>query len=93
MVGRRPRYRVLPRAWQDWEKHDTGPWTLTEVVDAMEGLPEEVLEVGRELRPPAVLQIVRGTVFGSRFAIHGVRGPDGLWIEVWRVRPLKGGVS
>ena len=41
MARRKRGYRVLPMAWRAWEGYATGPWTLCEVVDAIEALPPE----------------------------------------------------
>ena len=89
MPRRGRHYRVLSRAWRAWEESETGPWTLSEVVDAMEALPESELSVGKEFLPPIVLDVVQGTVYGCRFEIRGAQTPDGRWMEVWRVRPIK----
>lgn len=86
MVRPQRHYRVWPRAWRHWEKLDEVPFLLTDIVDAMEALPESELSVTRTIRPPAVFQKVRGTVFGIRFEIRGVRTPDGKWVEVMTVK-------
>jgi len=88
MVRPQRHYRVWPRAYRNWEKIDWIPFLLTDVVDAIEALPESELTVTRSIRPPVVFQKVRATVFGFRFEIQGVRTVDGRWLEVMAVRPM-----
>ena len=87
MVRPQRHYRVWPNAFRYWESLDNVPWLLTDVVDAMEALPESELSVTRVFRPPAVFHSVEGTVFGLRFRIQGIRAPGGTWMEVSDVRP------
>ena len=90
MSGRGRRILIQRRAWWDWESLDIGPCTLTEAIEALERLPEEDLVVRRVIKPPAVLQAVRGVVFGRGIEITGIRSPQGRWIEVWRVNSWEG---
>lgn len=92
MVRPERHYRVQHKAWRTWEELDWIPYLLTDVVDAVEALPESELTVTRDLRPPAVIHTVRGTVFGIRFEIRGVRTTGGLWVEVMSVKPVDGEV-
>lgn len=88
-----PRYRIRPEAWRAWDRHPRISHLLTEVVDAIEVLPEKDLQVVRIHRPPAVVHVVTATVFGLRFRVHGIRDGRGLWVEVWRVIPLELGAG
>jgi hypothetical protein len=92
MARRKRHYRVLPNAYRDREGFDTGEGTLTDVVDAMERLPESELSVSRTLRPPAVVHTVRGEVLGRRYEILGIRSAAGSRMEVWRVKPAVAGL-
>ena len=85
MVRPKRHYLVWPRAYRYWEELDWIPYVLTDVVDAIEALPESELTVTRSIRPPAVIHKVRGTVFGHRFEIQGIRTDDGEWVEVMTV--------
>ena len=93
MVRPKRRYRVWPRACRYWDGLDWIPYVLTDVVDAIEALPESELTVTRSIRPPAVFHKVRGTVFGLRFEIQGVRTVDGKWVEVMTVMFVGGEVE
>jgi hypothetical protein len=92
MVRPQRHYRVVPRAWRTWERLVQVPFLLTDVVDAMEAPPESELTVTRSIRPPAVFHLVRGTVFGLRFEIQGIRSADGRWVEVMAVSLVEDGV-
>jgi hypothetical protein len=86
MARRERHYRVWPRAYREWEALVQVPHLLTDVVDAIESLPESELVVTRYFRSPAVVHSVEGPAFGLRFEIRGIRSMDGKWVEVMKVR-------
>lgn len=89
MPEKAPDFRIMSRAYREWEHHVV-PFRVDEIVDAVLSLPpEERREVEWPVRGhPHDFVIPSVHVFGLEFAISAEKDLDGRWKRVYQVKWL-----